>query len=234
MNHLKDINSKLRQNSFKFLEFAIKNNVLNFGSYKTKANRHSPYFFNTGKFSQGNLLKEVGIFFANQILTIEKNLKIKIDCIFGPAYKGIPLVSSISIALSNYDRNINFAFNRKEQKEHGEKGVIVGELKNKNILIIDDVISAGLSTYESIKIIKENDGVTLGVLVALDRQEISNSTDAMNYKCTSSEIVTKEKIPVFSISNIHDLIFLLEYKKQNTDSLKFYLKKWGNFNQESN
>ncbi len=229
MNYLRDNNSKLKQNSVKFLNFAIKNNVLNFGSYKTKANRESPYFFNTGRFSQGSLLKDVGVFFANEIFNIEKELNIKIDCIFGPAYKGIPLVSSISIALSESNRNINFAFNRKEQKGHGEKGIIVGELKNKNVLIIDDVISAGLSTYESIKTIKQNEGVPIGVLVALDRQEISNNIDARDYKCASSEIFSKEKIPVFSISNIHDLILLLESKNQNTKKLKCYLKEWGGF-----
>jgi orotate phosphoribosyltransferase len=229
MNDLTNNNSELKDNSKKFIEFAIENNVLCFGSFETKAKRLSPYFFNTGEFSKGDLLAKIGIFFAEEILTIERKLKIKIDCIFGPAYKGIPLVCSISIALTKYKRNIEFAYNRKEVKDHGEGGNIVGELKNKNILIIDDVISAGLSTYQAIKTIKENDGLVKGVLVALDRMEISTSLYAKEFKCASSEVCSTENIPVFSISNIHDLILFLEYKKQDTVDLKKYIEKWSNF-----
>ena len=128
-------------NKTSFIELAIKNNVLQFGNFITKAGRESPYFFNLGAFDNGGSIKSLGQFYANRIL--ETN--IKFDMLYGPAYKGITLVTSIAISLAEQGVNIPYCFNRKEAKDHGEGGNIVGAPINGNVLIIDDVISAGTS-----------------------------------------------------------------------------------------
>ena len=133
-------------NKTSFIKLAIKNNVLQFGSFVTKAGRESPYFFNLGSFDNGDSIKSLGQFYANRIL----ETKIKFDMLYGPAYKGIPLVTAIAIALAEQGLNIPYCFNRKEAKDHGEGGIIVGAPINGNVLIIDDVISAGTSINESI------------------------------------------------------------------------------------
>ena len=124
-----------------FIEFAINHNVLCFGEFKTKAGRWSPYFFNAGLFNDGDSLRKIGQFYAKAILAAQ----LPFDMLFGPAYKGIPLVSAISIALSEIGGNYPFCFNRKEAKDHGEGGNIIGSPLSGRILIVDDVISAGTS-----------------------------------------------------------------------------------------
>ncbi|MCL4160625.1 UNVERIFIED_CONTAM: hypothetical protein GTU68_033708, partial [Idotea baltica] len=156
-----------QQLSQDFIEFCIAQQVLKFGEYKTKAGRLSPYFFNAGLFNDGDSLLKLGEFYAN---SIEKS-GIAFDMLFGPAYKGIPLVASIAIAFARKGRNLPYAYNRKEAKDHGEGGNLVGAPLNGRVLIIDDVISAGTSIRESVEIIQVNGATPCGVSIALDRQE---------------------------------------------------------------
>jgi orotate phosphoribosyltransferase len=132
-----------------FIQFAIQKQVLRFGEFMTKAGRLSPYFFNSGLFNDGESLMKLGEFYAAAIL----NSGVEFDMLFGPAYKGIPLVSTVSIALARQGRNVPYAFNRKEPKDHGERGIIVGAPLKGRVLIVDDVISAGVSVRESVEII---------------------------------------------------------------------------------
>ena len=151
-----------------FLTFARDTNVLKFGEFVLKSGRTSPYFFNSGLFNTGKSLAELGRYYAQAI--IHSNLDF--DMLYGPAYKGIPLVAAISIALADHhDRDVPYAFNRKEAKAHGEGGTIVGSPLKGKILIVDDVISAGTSVRESVEMIEAHEAIPAGVMIALDRQE---------------------------------------------------------------
>ena len=204
-----------------FIEFALEKKVLQFGDFITKAGRNSPYFFNLGAFNDGDSLKLLGEFYANKII----DTKLDFDLIFGPAYKGIPLVSSISIALSNKNINIPFAFNRKETKSHGERGDIIGsEIKDK-VLVIDDVISAGTSINESHNLISLNGGHMSGVVVAIDRQE-----KGQNKLSATQEVAMKYSVPVISIINLEDIIAYLESSnrfKSELALIQSYQKSYG-------
>jgi orotate phosphoribosyltransferase len=204
-----------------FIEFALEKKVLQFGDFITKAGRNSPYFFNLGTFNDGDSLKLLGEFYANKII----DTKLDFDLIFGPAYKGIPLVSSISIALSNKNINIPFAFNRKETKSHGERGDIIGsEIKDK-VLVIDDVISAGTSINESHNLISLNGGHMSGVVVAIDRQE-----KGQNELSATQEVAMKYSVPVISIINLEDIIAYLESSnrfKSELALIQSYQKSYG-------
>ena len=194
-----------------FIEFALEKKVLQFGDFLTKAGRKSPYFFNLGAFNDGDSLQRLGEFYANKII----GTKIEFDIIFGPAYKGIPLVSSTSIALSSKEKNIPYSFNRKEAKDHGEGGEIIGsEIKGK-VLVLDDVISAGTSINEAYNLIRSNGAQIAGVIVAIDRQEKSE-----NMLSATQEITKKYSIPVFSLINLKDIIHYLETKKDFKSELE--------------
>lgn len=150
-----------------FIDFAIKKGVLLFGEYKTKAGRMSPYFFNAGLFNDGDSLRKLGEFYAKALTASS----LRFDMLFGPAYKGIPLVSTTSVALSAMGRNVPFAFNRKEVKDHGEGGMTIGAPLKGSAVIVDDVISAGTSVRESVDIIRAAGATIAGVMIAVDRQE---------------------------------------------------------------
>ena len=201
-----------------FIEFALEKKVLRFGDFLTKARRNSPYFFNLGAFNDGESLKRLGEFYANKII----DTKIEFDMIFGPAYKGIPLVSTVSIALSNKSMNIPYSFNRKEAKDHGEGGEIIGSPIKGNVLVIDDVISAGTSINESYKLIHDNGARIAGVIVAIDRQEKGE-----NILSATQEIAKKYSIPVISIINLEDIIKYLETTNGFINELEL-IKKYQN------
>lgn len=154
-----------------FIEFALDANVLRFGEFKTKAGRLSPYFFNAGLFNTGALLDTLGRFYAETLLAARNEGRIEFDMIFGPAYKGIPLAASVATNLARLGCDVPWAFNRKEAKDHGEGGTIVGAPLKGKVVIIDDVISAGTSVRESVAMIQANGATPAGVLIALDRQE---------------------------------------------------------------
>jgi orotate phosphoribosyltransferase len=161
--------SKSLMQSFRqdFIRFAVAQNVLRFGEFQTKAGRLSPYFFNSGLFQDGAALRELCQFYAQAILASD----VPFDMLFGPAYKGIPLVAGTSIALAECGRNVPYCFNRKEAKDHGEGGSLVGAKLVGRVLIIDDVISAGTSVRESVELIRAAGAQPYGVAIALDRQE---------------------------------------------------------------
>ena len=204
-----------------FIEFALEKKVLQFGNFLTKAGRNSPYFFNLGAFNDGESLKRLGEFYANKII----DTKIEFNMIFGPAYKGIPLVSTVSIALSNKSMNIPYSFNRKEAKDHGEGGTIIGSKIKGRVLVLDDVISAGTSINESYNLIHGDGGQIAGVIVAIDRQERGENTLS-----ATQEISNKFSIPVISIINLKDIIKYLETKssyKKELELIKKYQNTYG-------
>ncbi|HQR51619.1 MAG TPA: orotate phosphoribosyltransferase, partial [Methylophilaceae bacterium] len=204
-----------------FIAFAIDKQVLRFGEFITKAGRKTPYFFNTGLFNDGDSLRKLGQFYAKAIL--ESGLEF--DVLFGPAYKGIPLAASIAIALSEAGRNVPFSFNRKEAKDHGEGGTIVGAPLKGKVLIVDDVISAGTSIRESVEIIRVNGAAPCGVFIALDRQERgSGELSAVQ------EVERSYGIPVFGIASLAILIEYLRnqpHMAHNLDAIERYQSEYG-------
>ncbi len=184
-----------------FVKFAIASNVLCFGEFKTKAGRMSPYFFNAGLFNNGDRLKRLGEFYAKAIIDSE----IAFDVLFGPAYKGIPLAASIVVALAGMGRNIPFAFNRKEAKDHGEGGTVVGAELQGRVLIVDDVISAGTSVRESVELIRHSGAEPAGVVIALDRMERGISD-----KSAVQEVREQYDIPVVAVVTLDNLVEFLE------------------------
>ena len=183
-----------------FIEFALAAGVLSFGEFKTKAGRLSPYFFNAGLFNDGETLRGLGQFYAKAILAADPGT----DVLFGPAYKGIPLVAATAVALAEFGRNLPFCFNRKEAKDHGEGGMTVGAPLKGRVLVVDDVISAGTSVRESVEIIRAAGARLSGVLIALDRMERgSGSLSAVQ------EVRSQFGVPVISIATLDDLVAFL-------------------------
>lgn len=187
-------NNDFRQ---EFIEFAIGKQVLLFGEFKTKAGRLSPYFFNSGLFDDGASMGKLAQFYAKAILASQ----LEFDMLFGPAYKGIPLVATIAVALADMGRNVPFAFNRKEAKDHGEGGNTVGAPLKGRVLIVDDVISAGTSVRESVHLIRAQAATPCGVAIALDRQERGQGD------LSAVQEVTRDfGLPVVAIANLADLV----------------------------
>jgi orotate phosphoribosyltransferase len=187
--------------SKQFIQFAIQKQVLRFGEFKTKAGRLSPYFFNAGLFNDGESLMKLGEFYTAAIL----NSGVAFDMLFGPAYKGIPLVSTVSIALARQGCNVPYAYNRKEAKDHGEGGSIVGAPLRGKVLIVDDVISAGTSVRESVELIQAAGATPCAVAIALDRQE-----RGLGALSAAQEVQQDYGIPVISIAGLADLIRYLD------------------------
>jgi orotate phosphoribosyltransferase len=184
-----------------FIDFAIKKQVLRFGEFKTKAGRLSPYFFNAGLFNDGESLMKLGEFYAAAIL----KSGVQFDMLFGPAYKGITLAASISIALARQGHNLPYAYNRKEAKDHGEGGTIVGAPLKGRVLIVDDVISAGTSVRESVEMIKAAGATPAGVAIAIDRQE-----RGLGELSAVQEVEKDSGMPVIKIATLADLIAFLD------------------------
>ena len=204
-----------------FIEFALASGVLCFGEFKTKAGRLSPYFFNAGLFNDGNTLRQLAQFYAKAILVADPGF----DLLFGPAYKGIPLVAATAVALAEFGRNLPFCFNRKEAKDHGEGGMTVGAPLKGRVLIVDDVISAGTSVRESVQIILTAGARPAGVLIALDRME--RGTGALS---AVQEVRSHFGIPVISIATLDDLVAFLRARADMAQQLRLverYRKEYG-------
>jgi orotate phosphoribosyltransferase len=180
-----------------FIRFALAEKVLSFGEFQTKAGRASPYFFNAGLFNHGAALKQLAQFYAKAILASG----VGFDMLFGPAYKGIPLVAAISIAFDDCGRDLPFAFNRKEAKDHGEGGSVIGAPLEGRVLIVDDVISAGTSVRESVEITRQAGALPCGVAIALDRME--KGTGELS---AIQEVRQTYGMPVITIATLDDLI----------------------------
>jgi len=204
-----------------FIRFAVEQKVLRFGEFQTKAGRLSPYFFNSGLFQDGAALRELGQFYAQAILASN----IEFDMLFGPAYKGIPLVAATSIALAEQGRNVPYCFNRKEAKDHGEGGTTVGAALHGRVLIIDDVISAGTSVRESIELIRVAGATPCGVVIALDRME-----RGLGELSAVQEVRQNYAIPVLSIAALNDLLAYLQDQPgmvQNLQTVQSYRDHYG-------
>ena len=188
-----------------FIDFAIKKQVLRFGEFKTKAGRLSPYFFNAGLFNDGESLMKLGEFYAAAIL----KSGVQFDMLFGPAYKGITLAASISIALARQGHNLPYAYNRKEAKDHGEGGMLVGAPVKGKVVIIDDVISAGTSVRESVDLIRKAGAQPAAVLIALDRMERSGTATEIGDKSAVQAVEQEFGLPVIAIANLAGLMSFL-------------------------
>ncbi|QIV95688.1 orotate phosphoribosyltransferase [Allofrancisella inopinata] len=206
-----------------FIDFALKNQVLKFGEFTLKSGRVSPYFFNAGLFNTGSQLATLADYYAQ---LIAKN-NIKYDILFGPAYKGIPLVAAISTVLAvKYNIDMPYAFDRKEAKDHGEGGVFVGaDMTNKNVLLVDDVMTAGTAFYESYNKLKNINATITGVVLSIDRQEKAKDSNISATKKISQDF----GIPVLAVTNF-DSIF--EYVKEKLNDkvinkFKNYREKYG-------
>lgn len=204
-----------------FIRFAIAQNVLRFGEFQTKAGRLSPYFFNSGLFQDGAALRELCRFYAQAILASN----IQFDVLFGPAYKGIPLVAGTSIALAEKGRNVPYCFNRKEAKYHGEGGATVGAPLQGRVLIIDDVISAGTSVRESIELIRAAGATPCAVVIALDRMERGQGDLS-----AVQEVQRDYGLPVIAIAALDDLLAYLQGQAelvQNLHAVQTYRERYG-------
>jgi len=194
-----------------FIEFALGRGVLCFGEFKTKAGRLSPYFFNAGLFNDGEALRKLGQFYAKAILAAGHPL----DMLFGPAYKGITLAAAVAVELARLGRNAPFAYNRKEAKDHGEGGTLVGAPVAGRVLILDDVISAGTSVRESIALIRAAGGTPAAVAIALDRQERAGDDTQQNVPESAVQFVERQLgLTVTAIATLSDL---LQYLQSNAD-----------------
>lgn len=194
-----------------FIRFAIAKKAVSFGQFKTKAGRLSPYFLNSGLFNDGDALNQLAQFYAKAILASG----IGFDMLFGPAYKGIPLVSAVAVVLAQSGRNAPFAFNRKEAKDHGEGGNIIGAALSGRVLIIDDVISAGTAVRESLDLIRAADATPCGVVVSLDRME--RGAGAMS---AIQEVQQSYGIPVISVATLDDLVDYLKTEPAHAPDLE--------------
>ena len=221
------MNSK-NVNQFDFIRFALEAQVLSFGEFKTKAGRQSPYFFNAGGFSDGALLGALGKYYANALL----ESGVAFDMLYGPAYKGITLAAATAIALAHQNKNVAFAYNRKEAKDHGEGGTLVGAPVKGKVVIIDDVISAGTSVRESVELIRAAGAEPAAVLIALDRMERSgNAVDIGSHSAVQS-VEQEFGIPVIAIANLSNLMDYLDASKdpalqQYLPAVTAYRKQYG-------
>ncbi len=194
-----------------FLRFAISHQVLRFGQFTLKSGRHSPYFFNTGLFNSGKKLAQLGQFYAQAI----SNSGLAFDMLFGPAYKGIPLVSATAIALAEQQaRDLPYCFNRKEVKDHGEGGQLVGASLNGRVLLVDDVITAGTAVREALTLVRQAEAQPVGVVIALDRQE-----KGQGELSAIQELEQDEGLQVISIVKLADIIAYLKEQPEMQHSL---------------
>lgn len=200
-----------------FIEFALKTGVLRFGEFTLKSGRISPYFFNTGLFNSGATMCQFSRFFAHSI----ENSELDFDVLFGPAYKGITLACATAMALSDSTgKEVPFAFNRKEKKDHGEGGNMVGAKLEGNIAIIDDVITAGTAIRESFEMINAAGATPSAVFLALDRQELGQKDGKPTDLSAIQQVETEFGLPVVAIATLEHLIEFLKKQSDQTENLE--------------
>lgn len=205
-----------------FIEFALEKEVLKFGEFTLKSGRTSPYFFNAGLFNTGRDLARLGRFYAAALA----DSGIDYDVLFGPAYKGIPIATTTAVALADHhDTDTPYCFNRKEAKDHGEGGSLVGSPLEGRIMLVDDVITAGTAIRESMQIIQQNGADLAGVLVAIDRQEKGNGELS-----AIQEVERDFGCSVISIVSLNDLVTFLEERgdsAEHLEAVKHYREQYG-------
>ena len=211
-----------------FVQFALDEGVLRFGSFVTKSGRTSPYFFNAGLFNRGRSVGRLAQFYAQALI----NAGVSFDMMFGPAYKGIPLATATAVALASHPamsgRDVPFAYNRKEVKDHGEGGVLVGAPLQ--VVIIDDVITAGTSVRESVDIIRAAGAEPAAVLIAMDRMERAGAEGALSPHSAVQEVQNLYGLPVISIASLDDIMALLRERHdfaQYQDAVTTYRDRYG-------
>lgn len=209
-----------------FIDFAIERDVLRFGEFTLKSGRVSPYFFNAGLFNSGAALAQLGRFYAQAIQEALAQQRLQFDMLFGPAYKGIPLVSVTSVALADqHQQDYPYCFNRKEAKDHGEGGQLVGAPLQGRVLLVDDVITAGTAIREAVEIIRGMGAEPAGVVIALNREERGQGELS-----AVQEVERDLGMPVCSIINLHNLIQYLEEKpewQQYLGAIQAYREQYG-------
>jgi len=204
-----------------FLAFSLAREVLRFGQFVTKAGRTTPYFFNAGLFNDGESLRQLGRFYAEALRTSG----VACDGLFGPAYKGITLAAATAIALAEMGQNLPYSFNRKEAKDHGEGGTLVGAPLQGRIVIVDDVITAGTSVRESVDLIRAQKAVPAGVLIALDRMERGQGE-----RSAVREVQEAFGIPVIAIATLDDVMAFIANRPELTryaDEVAAYRTQYG-------
>lgn len=214
-----------------FVRFALDEGVLRFGSFKVKSGRISPYFFNAGLFNSGRAVGKLAQFYAQALL----DSGVQFDMLFGPAYKGIPLATATAVALAGHPamdgrNDVPFAYNRKEAKDHGEGGTLVGAPLKGKVVIIDDVITAGTSVRESVEIIRNAGAEPAAVLIALDRMERAGPDDALSPHSAVQDVAKTYGIPVVAIASLSDIMALLEDDAsfaENRDAVQAYRTRYG-------
>lgn len=206
----------------RFLDLALRLNVLRFGDYTLKSGRQSPYFFNAGLINTGAALAELGSAYAHTL----KASGLAYDMLYGPAYKGIALASACAIALAqSHARDVPFAFNRKEAKDHGEGGVLIGAPLQGRVVIVDDVISAGTSVRESVQMIRAHGATPAAVLIALDRQERGQGE-----RSAAQEVAADYALPVLAIANLGELLSYVAQRPElaaQLPRLQAYRERYG-------
>ena len=220
--------SSNNSNQDNFIRFALEAKVLSFGEFKTKAGRLSPYFFNAGEFNDGARLSALGRYYAKAL----QESNIQFDMLYGPAYKGITLAAATAIALADNGINVPYAYNRKEAKDHGEGGMLVGAPVKGRVVIIDDVISAGTSVRESVDLIRGAGAEPAAVLIALDRMERSGNAVDIGEKSAVQAVEQEFGLPVISIANLTGLMAFLTASSDTQltnylPAVKAYRDKYG-------
>jgi len=220
--------SSKNSNQDNFIRFALEAKVLSFGEFKTKAGRLSPYFFNAGGFNDGARLSALGRYYAKAL----QESQMQYDMLYGPAYKGITLAAATAIALADEGINVPYAYNRKEVKDHGEGGSLVGAPVKGRVVIIDDVISAGTSVRESVELIRGAGAEPAAVLIALDRMERSGTAKEVGEKSAVQAVEQEFGLPVIAIANLADLMSFLTASSDTEltaylPAVKAYREKYG-------
>jgi orotate phosphoribosyltransferase len=220
--------SSNNSNQDNFIRFALEAKVLSFGEFKTKAGRLSPYFFNAGEFNDGARLSALGRYYAKAL----QESKLQFDMLYGPAYKGITLAAATAIALADNGVNVPYAYNRKEAKDHGEGGMLVGAPVKGRVVIIDDVISAGTSVRESVDLIRKAGAEPAAVLIALDRMERSGNAVDIGEKSAVQAVEQEFGLPVITIANLTGLMSFLTASSDTQltnylPAVKAYRDKYG-------
>jgi orotate phosphoribosyltransferase len=204
-----------------FISFCVERGALQFGRFVTKSGRVSPYFFNAGAFSTGAALDRLAQFYARAII----DSGVKFDMLFGPAYKGIPLALATSMALARQGRDVSYAFNRKEEKDHGEGGNVIGAPLAGQVLIVDDVITAGTAFRESLRVIQSSGATAAGLAICLDRMERGEGKLS-----AIQELEQQRGIPVITVSNLDDLLDWLRERadmREHVQGVEEYRKLYG-------
>jgi orotate phosphoribosyltransferase len=217
-----------------FLEFALRSGALAFGDFTTKSGRSTPYFFNAGRFDRGSTLGKLARFYAQTLLDARADGRIRFDMLFGPAYKGITLASATAVALTGLDLDVAFSYNRKERKNHGEGGDLIGAPLHGRVMIVDDVITDGAAKREALELIRAHGAQPAGVVIMLDRMERTGVDGALSAVSAVRAFEQSTGVPVISIANLDDLIALLRSDspmaatgRVHLPSIEAYREKYG-------